>query len=258
VPAEQSPENEPSRRGNADYRWAEFDSEAYFNHYYGEPHPDDDRVIECAVEAIKQALPAGRDLDMVDVGTGPNLIPLFCGLPRARSLTVWEYAQSNVAWLEAELARDAMRPQWQHFWGVTRCAYGPDHSLAEDPMPILRAKTKIRHGSIFDIPERAWDAATMFFCAESISQRQEEFEAACAAYARSVKPGGALIAAFLVRSGGYVVADRPFPVLSLSIETIEEVFSRHVVNVQAEQIGIREREIRSGYSGFVFLTGIAH
>jgi hypothetical protein len=25
----------------------------------------------------------------------------------------------------------------------------------------------------------------------------------------------------------------------------------------AEQIGIREREIRSGYSGFVFLTGIA-
>ena len=68
---------------------------------------------------------------------------------------------------------------------------------------------------------------------------------------------GALIAAFLVRSAGYVVADRAFPVLSLSVETIEEVFSRHVVAMKAEQIGIREREIRSGYSGFVFLTGIA-
>jgi len=68
---------------------------------------------------------------------------------------------------------------------------------------------------------------------------------------------GALTAAFLVRSAGCVVADRAFPVLSLSVETIEEVFSRHVVAMKAEQIGIREREIRSGYSGFVFLTGIA-
>jgi hypothetical protein len=68
VPADNSPENTPSRRGNADYRWAEFDSEAYFNHYYGEPHPDDDRVVECAVEAIKEALPAGSELDFVDVG----------------------------------------------------------------------------------------------------------------------------------------------------------------------------------------------
>ena len=49
----------------------------------------------------------------------------------------------------------------------------------------------------------------------------------------------------------------PFPFCSLSVETIEEVFSRHVVDMKAEQIGIREREIRSGYSGFVFLTGTA-
>jgi hypothetical protein len=257
VPADKLPETASSRRGNADYRWAEFDAEAYFNHYYGEPHPDDDRVIECAVDAIKQARPAGRDLDLVDVGTGPNLIPLFCALPRARSLTVWEYAESNVAWLEAELARDAMRPQWQHFWGVTRRAYGQDFDLAENPIAALRAKTTVKQGSIFKIPERKWDAATMFFCAESITERHDEFEAACAAYARSVKPGGALIAAFLVRSAGYVVADRPFPVLSLSVGTIEQVFSRHVAVMKAEQIGIREREIRSGYSGFVFLTGTA-
>jgi hypothetical protein len=50
-------------------------------------------------------------LDVVDVGTGPNLIPLFCALPRARRLTAWEYAESNVALLDAELRRDEMRPQ---------------------------------------------------------------------------------------------------------------------------------------------------
>jgi NNMT/PNMT/TEMT family len=259
VPSGKSPDNISVRppSGNADYRWAEFDSEAYFQHYYGEPHADDDRVIRCAVEAIKKAPPLSAELDMVDVGTGPNLIPLFCALPRTRRITVWEYAESNIAWLEAEMRREAMRSQWQHFWRETREAYLPEFILPEDPIPILRAKTLLKRGSVFDLPERGWDAATMFFCAESITERQDEFERACIAFARCVKPGGALIAAFLVRSGGYVVADRPFPVLSLSAESIEETFKQHADEVAAERIGIVEREIRSGYSGFIFLTGIA-
>jgi hypothetical protein len=85
VPAEKTPEAPPARApsGNADYQWSRFDSEAYFQHYYGEPHPDDDRVIRGAVEAIKRAPPFDAALDIVDVGTGPNLIPFFCALPRA-------------------------------------------------------------------------------------------------------------------------------------------------------------------------------
>jgi hypothetical protein len=65
------------------------------------------------------------------------------------------------------------------------------------------------------------------------------------------------MAAFLVRSPGYVVADRPFPCLSLSAESIESVFARHARDIRTERIGIVERQIRSGYSGFVFLTGTA-
>lgn len=243
--------------GNAAYDWGQFDSEAYFQHYYGEPHPDDDLVIRCAVEALRRAPPVSAELDVVDVGTGPNLIPLFCALPRARRLTTWEYASSNGAWLKAELATDAMRPQWQHFWGVTRQAWGADRALPENPIPALREKTVITQGSIFDLPSRTWDAATMFFCAESITERHDEFEAACAAFARCVKPGGLLAGAFLVRSAGYVVADRAFPVLRLSAETIEQTFTSHATEVRSERIGIVEREIRSGYSGFVFMTGIA-
>lgn len=255
-----SPEDAAGSRapsGNADYQWAKFDSEAYFQHYYGEPHPDDDRVIACAVEAVKCAPPLDAALDIVDVGTGPNLIPFFCALPRAAQLTAWEYAPSNVAWLEAELRRDTMRPQWQHFWRVAREAYGPEWDLPADPIPLLRRKASIERGSIFDLPARRWDAATMFFCAESITERHDEFEAACAVFARCVKPGGALIAAFLVRSAGYVVGDLPFPVLPLSPQSIETTFAAHAGAVRTEQIGIVEREIRSGYSGFVFLTGIA-
>jgi hypothetical protein len=119
-PSPGKPPRQPSR--NADYRWAEFDSEAYFQHYYGEPHPDDDRVISLAVAAMKSAASLGAELDVVDFGTGPNLFPLFCALPRARSLTAWEYAESNVAWLETELSRPDTRSQWRHFWQVTLCS----------------------------------------------------------------------------------------------------------------------------------------
>ena len=255
--AERSDTLSAERSGNADYAWDKFDSEAYFQHYYGEPHPDDDRVIRCAVAAMQCIPSAGRGLDIIDIGTGPNLIPFFCALPLARSLTAWEYAPSNVAWLTEELAGEILRPQWRHFWDVTRTAYGQDWALPHNPISRLKDMSTITQGSIFDLPAKRWDVATMFFCAESITEKLDEFTSAVAAFARCVKPGGALIAAFLVRSAGYEVGGRRFPVLHLNAETIEATFRHFATEVKAEHIGIVEKEIRSGYSGFVFLTGKA-
>ncbi|AHB48981.1 methyltransferase [Hyphomicrobium nitrativorans NL23] len=246
-----------SGRGNADYAWKEFDSEAYFQHYYGEPHPDDDLIVQLAVAALKRARPLGDDLDVVDIGTGPNLIPFFCALPRARRLTAWEFSGSNVAWLKREFDGEGLRPQWRHFWDIVREAYGEAAPLPDNPLPALREKCSVTQGSIFDLPPRAWDAATMFFCAESITKRQDEFEAACAAFARSVRPGGTLAAAFLARSEGYLVSDYLYPALNLSADGIEQVFAAHAEGIETRAIGIVEREIRSGYSGVVFLTGLA-
>jgi hypothetical protein len=247
----------PSRSGNADYPWGQFDPEAYFQHYYGEPHADDECVVRCLAKALKQAPPLGAELDVVDVGTGPSLIPFLCALPRARRLTAWEYAESNIAWLRAELDREEMRPQWRHFWQVAREAYLPEYRPPDDPMPLLRAKSVVRQGSIFELPACSWDVATMFFCAESITERQDEFEAACAAYAGCVKPGGVLAAAFLANSEGYVVNQRRFPALSLSAESIVKAFAPHAENLKVEAIGVVDREVRSGYSGLVFLSGNA-
>lgn len=244
-------------KGNADYQWGRFDSEAYFQQYYGEPHADDDRVVDFAVAALKGALPRGAALDVLDVGTGPSLIPFLCALPRARRLTAWEYSDANIAWLEAELRRGELRPQWRHFWDVARAAYGADWALPDDPLPLLAEKAVLTQGSIFDLPARTWDAATMFFCAESITRRQDEFEAACAAFARAVRPGGTLAAAFLARSEGYVVSDYLFPALSLSAEAIERTFATHADAITTRLVGIVDREIRSGYSGLIFLSGAA-
>jgi hypothetical protein len=72
-----------------------------------------------------------------------------------------------------------------------------------------------------------------------------------------VKPGGTLAAAFLAHSAGYVVKGSRFPALPLSAESVVSVFAPHAVRLKTEAIGIRERPIRSGYTGVVFLTAIA-
>ena len=128
-----------SSLGNADYRWDQFDPEAYFQHYYGEPHPDDERMIRCAVAAMKQAPPIGAELDVVDVGTGPSLIPFLCALPRARQLTAWEYAESNIAWLELSYgARRCARN------GVTSGALPARHICQSVVLPKIRCPFCVR------------------------------------------------------------------------------------------------------------------
>ena len=239
-------------KANSEFAWDRFDPEAYVAHYYGEPHPDDDEVVRLTCAALAQA---GRDIETIDVGTGPNLFPLFAALPVARRLTVWEYAETNITWMRNELARRAVREPWTHFWNVVR--ESTLANVAGDPVAALEAKTDIVQGSIFDLPERRWDAATMFFCAESITADQAEFERACAAFARAVRPRGVLAAAFLAGSRGYRVGEEDYPAVAVSIETIERAFAPHANAIAVTPIGAMGEEIRSGYTGMLFLTARA-
>jgi hypothetical protein len=235
---------------------SQFDPETYLAHYYNEPHPDDDLVLKLTCEALKTAQPS-RPLETVDVGTGPNLYPLFAALPRARTLTAWDYAKPNIDWLNNELAKDTMRPQWEHFWTVAREAWGGGVELPENPLSELREKTRPHQGSIFDLPKRNWDAATMFFCAEAVTNVQSEFDEACACFAKSVRPGGALVAAFLVNSASYELDGVRSPIMTLSEGSLQATFKKVASNVATRPIGIVKEEVRSGYTGMVFLTATA-
>jgi hypothetical protein len=239
---------------NEDFAWTRFDPEAYVAHYYGDPHPDDDEVVRRTCRALSAA---GRsDLDVVDVGTGPNLFPLLAAMPVSRRLTVWEYADSNIAWLKRELARAELRAPWSHFWEVAASAHDLGHAR-RDPTVELCEKTEIVQGSIFDLPVRRWSAATMFFCAESITARQDEFERACAAFARAVIPDGVLAAAFLAGSRGYRVGEEDYPAVSVTEQSLKAAFDGFVRELELTAIGAMGEEIRSGYSGMVFMTARA-
>jgi hypothetical protein len=241
-------------RSNESYDWSKFDTDYYFGHYYNEAHPDDDALCRATTVALACAIPIGEPLDVIDVGTGPNLLPLLTAAPRARRLTAWEFAPTNIAWLRAELAGHEPRWQWQHYWRLVREATPAGGDLPQNPLDALRGKVDVHQGSIFDLPEARWDAATMFFCAESITQQQDEFDRACGCFARAVRPGGTLVGAFLNRSDGYVVAGRDFPVLEVTPKSVLAAFGGTIADPKIEMIGIVEEQIRSGYAGMILLT----
>lgn len=241
--------------GNEDFAWSRFDPEAYVAHYYADPHPDDDSVVRFTAEALAACAGAG-EIETLDVGTGPNLFPLLAALPVAKRVTAWEYSQANVDWLRKELAGGVLRAPWDHFWEIARVPHGARAAISE-PIQALNAKAEIVQGSIFDLPARQWDAATMFFCAESITERQDEFERACAAFAGAVRAGGALAAAFLAGSRGYSVGEEDFPAVSISPASLEQAFAPLATDIKLTLIGDREEEIRSGYTGMIFLSARA-
>lgn len=241
--------------------WQDFDPEGYFQHYYGEPHPDDDTLTVLAARALREARAmAPRDLDVIDVGTGPSLIPLLAALPVANRLTAWEYAPPNLHWLHNEITSPPLRPQWQHFWRQVKAAHssGCTHLsplLPQDPLPLLTQRVRIVRGSIFDLPRHAYDAATMFFCAESITSCPSEFESALGAFLATVRPGGIIAAAFLAGSSGYAVSGRRYPAVKLDAAQIEAALKTRLARLSVTPIGISPEEVRSGYTGAIFISG---
>jgi hypothetical protein len=94
----------------------------------------------------------------------------------------------------------------------------------------------------------------MFFCAESMTQRQDEFDRACRCFAGAVRPGGTIIGAFLNRSDGYVVAGRDFPVLEVTPDSVLAALDGMIETPKIDMIGIVDEQIRSGYAGMILLT----
>ncbi len=238
---------------NAEANWAAFDPDAYFDHYYGEPHADDERVARKAAAALRAFAGARDNLQLLDVGTGANLIPLLAALPIAQSIIAWEYAASNVAWLKAEFLRDTLRSQWQTFWQQVVDVYGA-RAANIDVVQKLRACVSVQQGSIFDLPIAQFDAASMFFCAESITHDTQEFTRACQAFAGAVKSNGILVAAFLARSDGYQVSGIEYPAVPIDEASVRAVFEPLCRTCQIETIGLCDEQVRSGYSGMIFLV----
>jgi len=249
--------------GNAGAPWNRFSSQDYWRRNYSDLHAEDREIIrrvsDFLISAFAEHPPVER---AIDVGSGTNLYPALLMLPWTERLLLADYAESNVSWLQGQLADDTDPWKWLPFWWEMQEAKG--YSYVDRPRTRLREACASEPGyagverfSVFDLPEARWDLGTMFFVAESITQKPEEFRDAVGHFVGALKPGAPFAAAFMAGSAGYEVDGTAFPAVPITRDDVR----RHLIELGVREPSVElldtEPEMRDGYNGMIVATGYA-
>lgn len=246
------PAVQPDLTGNAECPWDEFDPEWYADHNYGMVREDDHRIIQQVRNHFATVAdgPVGRG---IDVGAGPNLYPSLAMLPLCKEITLWERSRSNVAWLNREVKDYSS--SWNDFWNLL--AHKSPYKEVEDPRQALGDRARVRIGDVFQLSRRQWDVGTMFFVAESITAKRNEFQRALERFIGALKPGAPFAAAFMKNSAGYAVNGQRFPAVAVDENDVEKYLSK----LECESLEVSPipsvTPLRTGYEGMILALGRA-
>jgi hypothetical protein len=245
--------------------WDEFDAHEYWKSNYSALRGDDRLFIQLIGDYFGQVAASARARSGgwrgVDVGSGTNLYPALAMLPLCAQIELWEHGQKNCEWLHREV--QSYSTYWDPFWRVLRGH--PEYAPIGSARRRLAKTAQVHKGNLFNLPPRRFDVGTMFFVAESITDRPDEFQAALHAFTGSLRPGSPFAAAFMRNSRGYRVNEREFPALQVDVPDIEACLQGvadlrfETVNTfgQSESLdeGRRDRPLRTGYEGMILLLG---
>ncbi|MDQ3274114.1 MAG: SCO2525 family SAM-dependent methyltransferase [Actinomycetota bacterium] len=239
---------------NSHFPWDDFDSSWYFDHNYKVLRDDDRQIIEIVRDFFVTLDPSSHRCRYgIDVGSGTNLYPALTMLPLCDKTTLYEYATSNVSWLQREM--ELYSQSWDPFWDLL--AKEPLYKSVDSPRKALAAKARVETGSVFDLPEWRWDIGTMFFVAESLSSELSEFQAALGSFLRSLRPGAPFAAAFMENSSGYDVSTHRFPAVAITANDVEICLAGATEDLEIHRIGTTSSPLRDGYEGMILAIGRA-
>lgn len=243
-------------RGNSGYVWDDFEAEAYAQANYARLR-DDDRYLltETAgflARSLSPSTSRARRLTGVDVGTGANLYPALAMLPFCREIDLWERGGRNTRWLTSEVR--SYSAIWDDYWDVL--ADRRPYRAHGDPRAGLSRTARVCHADLFRLPRHTWDVGTMFFIAESISDRRSEFELAIARFVGGLRPGAPFAAAFMRDSHGYPVGDKWFPSVAVREPDVEDCLAPLSRGLRVSTVETDE-PLRDGYSGMILALGVA-
>ncbi|MCT4354018.1 class I SAM-dependent methyltransferase [Streptomyces sp. Je 1-79] len=207
-------------RRNRDADWDAWPVAAYLAENYRQLHPYDIGVIHHHSAFYRQFAPGsvGRSLEF---GAGPNLYPLMIAAAASRRIDALEPGTASVRYLHGQLAHgpDA---SWQPFYELCR-ALDP---VLPDTLAQALARVRVVSGDADDIATGTYDLASMNFVAESVTEDIAEVASLCAAFVRSVRPGGHLVAAFMERMPSYRIGDGPdWPGCPVDAGAVRSVFA---------------------------------
>lgn len=235
---------------NADVDWDKFDPASYFDDNYGHVQRGDAQIIDMVADFFQRAAPGHWRHRAIDVGAGANLYPAMTMLPFTSEIVLYERAFSNRTWLTEQLRRPAA--SWADFWLEVQ-GHRPAYRRISDPMDVLSRAAKVIKGDLFSLAPGQFDMGTMFFVAESITNRGDEFRRAVGRFVGSLVPKAPFAAAFMRESSGYIVGDRAFPSCSVHEEDVERCLIE-VANVDEIRV-VKSHDPREGYDSMIVAVG---
>lgn len=239
----------PDRLRNADVDWDQWPVADYLAEIYRDLHPSDDAVIEHHSAFYRRLAPESVERS-VELGAGPNLYPLMLAAAVSRHIEVVEPSSANLAYLRRQLD-DGPDPSWLPFY--QRCR----QLQPELPATLVQAlsRVSIRRGGAADLPVGRYDLGSMHFVAESCTEDFAEFRDICQLFARSVRPGGRLIAAFMENMGTYQIGAGPrWPGCRVDAGSVREAFAPLVTEESTSRVDFDVTGPDYGYSGMVLMT----
>jgi hypothetical protein len=237
--------------GNKGYPWDQFDPTWYVAHNYAAPHEEDRSIIRHVRSFFSRELDPTSPLEGgIDVGSGGNLYPALSMLPFCRSVTLWERGAKNLTWLRGQVR--GYSPIWGPYWD--ELARAAAYRRITEPAETLRGMGRVVAGDIFQLPRQSWDIGTLFFVAESISERMCEFELALERFIGCLRPGSPFAAAFMRQSAGYLVGSTKFPAVAVVESDVKHsldplVSSLEIVTIPADD------PFRAGYHAMILALG---
>lgn len=226
--------------------WNKFEPYTYIQDNYATIHDEDREIIR---RLLKFFTSVGKLRLAVDVGTGPNLYPIMLLLPYIEKVYCVEYAPKNINYLRDQL--HSLDTNWYAFWQLIKNG-SPDHQI--DLLKNLKKKLIIKKGDIYDLPKSSYDLASMFFCAESITDSYKQFQVACLSFIQSAKKNGYLVATFMENSKGYEINGVQFPTYPVNTSLVRKIFTPYTQNLTVKHIPVGKQPLRSGYTGMILLT----
>ena len=237
-----------SRWRNADPDWDRWPVPVYLAENYRNLHESDDAVIAHHSAAYRE-LAAGSLGRAVEIGTGPNLYPLFLASGAARRIDAVDRSEAGLGYLRRQLTGDP-DPIWEPFWHRCR-ALNPTLPAT---MTEALGRVHIVQGDAFALAGSDYDLASMHFVAESVTEDPHEFDEFCAAFVATVRPGGHLVAAFMENMGRYELGDGSrWPGIPVDGATVARVLGPLTEDLRISRIDADPGLPAYGYTGMVLM-----
>ncbi|MFE3665409.1 class I SAM-dependent methyltransferase [Streptomyces sp. NPDC059164] len=236
---------------NDDVDWDRWPVQDYLAENYRDLHPSDAAVI-AHHSAVYRRIRRGGAARSVEFGAGPNLYPLLLASAASRRIDAVEASAAGVRYLLGQIARgpDA---SWEPFHALCR-ELNPD--VPPTPQESLSA-VRVVHADVRSLEPGTYDIASMNFVAEGVTEDFTEFADFCGRFARSARPGGLLVAAFMENMPTYRIGPASrWPGCPVDSSVVTEVFAPLTDDLRVTRTGPDPSLPDYGDSGMVLLSAV--